>query len=149
MLPARTNKFHCAVAGLRETFRVQVRFLLGPAGSGKTFECLAGIRKALRVEPDGPPIILLAPKQATFQIERQLLGAGDIAGFSRLGIYSFDKLARFIFEKLNLAPPRLLSAEGRVMVLRALLLRHEKKLKLFGRSARRPGFATELSTLLS
>src|ERR1039458_5367391 len=33
------------------------------------------------------------------------------------------------------------------MVLRALLLRHESDLKLFHRSARRPGFAQEISAL--
>lgn len=128
---------------------MHARFLLGPAGSGKTFRCLAEIRAALRAAPDGPPLILLAPKQATFQIERQLLAGDDIAGFTRLHIFSFDRLARFVFDRLNLPPPRLLSPEGRVMVLRALLLRHENDLQLFGRSARRPGFATELSGLLS
>jgi len=128
---------------------VQARFLLGPAGSGKTFQCLAEVRAALRAAPDGPPLILLAPKQATFQIERQLLADGEISGFTRLHIFSFDKLARFVLEQLHVAPPKMLSSEGRVMVLRALLMRHEQELNLFGRSARRPGFAAELSSLLS
>lgn len=128
---------------------MQARFLLGPAGSGKTFRCLAEVRAALGNHPDGAPLILLAPKQATFQIERQLLADGGIAGFTRLNIFSFDKLARFFLEQLHVAPPKMLSSEGRVMVLRALLMRHEQELKLFGRSARRPGFATELSGLLS
>ena len=134
---------------MRENPAVQARFLLGPAGSGKTFRCLGEARAALREAPDGPPLILLAPKQATFQLERQLLEADGISGFTRLHIFSFDKLARFSLEQLQVAPPKMLSAEGRVMVLRALLLRHEKDLKLFGRSARRPGFAQELSALLA
>ena len=128
---------------------VQARFLLGPAGSGKTFRCLAEIRAALAQSPDGPPLILLAPKQATFQLERQLLAEGGISGFTRLNIFSFDRLANFIFEKLNVAPPKLLSAEGRLMVLRALLLRHADELKLFRSSARRAGFAQELGALLA
>ena len=142
-----------------EESRVQARFLLGPAGSGKTFRCLADIRATLKTNPDGPPVapeqgeggplILLAPKQATFQLERQLLAAGDISGYTRLHIFSFDRLARFILDNLHIAPPKLLSDEGRVMVLRALLMRHEEELELFGRSARRPGFAQELSTLLN
>jgi len=127
---------------------VQARFLLGPAGSGKTFRCLDGIRAALRKDPQGPPIIFLAPKQATFQLERQLLTDDALNGFSRLHILSFERLARFIFERLNVAPPAILSGEGRVMVLRALLLRHKDELKLFGQSARRPGFAQQLSHLL-
>ena len=128
---------------------VQARFLLGPAGSGKTFRCLDEIRAALRKNPGGPPLILLAPKQATFQLERQLLAGGEISGYTRLHIFSFDRLARFILEKFGIAPPKLLSDEGRVMVLRALLMRHGGELELFGRSARRPGFAQELSALLA
>ena len=138
---------------------MQVRFLIGPAGSGKTFRCLAEIRAALRDNPEGAlaapeqsgggPLILLAPKQATFQLERQLLADAKISGYTRLQILSFERLARFVLETCSVAPPRLLSDEGRVMVLRALLLRHEKELKLFRRSARRPGFAQEIGALLN
>ncbi|MDR3378423.1 MAG: hypothetical protein P4M10_07035, partial [Verrucomicrobiae bacterium] len=107
-----------------------MRFLLGPAGSGKTFRCLAELRAALTQAPADPtPIILLAPKQATFQLERQLLAGETLAGFSRLRVLSFDRLAAFIFETLNVAPPRRLSAEGRLMVLRALLRTHDRQLK--------------------
>jgi ATP-dependent helicase/nuclease subunit B len=133
---------------LGEESLVQARFLLGPAGSGKTFHCLEEIRAALRENPDGPPLILLAPKQATFQLERQLLADAEISGYTRLQIFSFERLARFVLEKFSIAPPQLLSDEGRVMVLRALLMRHEGRLKLFGRSARRPGFAQQLGQLL-
>lgn len=134
---------------MRKTAAVQTRFLLGPAGSGKTFRCLAEVRAALAQSPAGPPLVFLAPKQATFQIERQLLESGEIAGFSRLHILSFDRLAQFVFEKLNVAPPKMLSGEGRLMVLRALLQRHADELKLFRGSARRAGFAQELGALLA
>src|ERR1700690_1591816 len=133
---------------MREHSRVQARFLLGPAGSGKTFRCLAGIRAALREDAGGPPLMLLAPKQATFQLERQLLADQSLRGYARLHIFSFDRLARFALDQLAVTPPRQLNDEGRVMVLRALLLRHERELKLFRRSARRPGFAQQLSRLL-
>ncbi len=133
---------------MREKSGVQARFLLGPAGSGKTFRCLAEIRAALRESADGPPLVLLAPKQATFQLERQLLADKELSGFARLHIFSFDRLARFVLDKLSVAPPEQLNDEGRVMVLRALIMRHEKELKLFRRSARRPGFAQQLSQLL-
>lgn len=150
---------------------MQTRFLLGPAGSGKTFRCVAEARSELLHSPDGPPLLFLAPKQATFQIERQLLAnaperrsvtglAGDedarpaasrrssLNGYSRLQILSFERLAAFIFEQLGLPLPELLSEEGRVMVLRALLARHHAELKTFRASARLTGFATQLSLLL-
>ncbi len=134
---------------MREKKRVQAHFLLGPAGSGKTFRCLAEIRAALRRSPEGPPLILLAPKQATFQLERQLLAGGELSGYTRLNIFSFERLARFVLDALGIRlPTGLLTEEGRTMVLRALLMRHADELKLFGSSARRPGFAQQLGRTL-
>ena len=132
----------------RENGGVQIRFLLGPAGSGKTFRCLSEIRAALKASPDGPPLILLAPKQATFQLERQLLAGDSLRGYTRLRILSFERLARFIFEELQSAAPKLLDEEGRLMVLRALLAKKREELKLFRASARLTGFARQLSLVL-
>jgi len=124
---------------------VHARFLLGPAGSGKTFRCLEEIRTALRDDPSGPPLIFLAPKQATFQLERQLLGDAGLAGYTRLYILSFQRLAEFILRELRRPAPPLLSEEGRVMVLRALLSRHRASLQIFHGSAGLAGFARKLS----
>lgn len=127
---------------------MQVCFLLGPAGSGKTWRCLREIRAALAASPEGPPLLFLAPKQATFQLERQLLADPALTGYTRLQILSFERLAWAILEHLGVAPPRLLSEEGRVMVLRALLRRHREALRVFRASAHLPGFAQQLSQLL-
>jgi ATP-dependent helicase/nuclease subunit B len=133
---------------LREKSGVQARFVLGPAGSGKTFRCLAEIRAALQADAGGLPLVLLAPKQATFQLERQLLAGDGLCGYTRLHILSFDRLARFVLERGLVTPPDQLDDEGRVMVLRALIRQHEPELKLFRSSACRPGFAQQLSRLL-
>ena len=126
---------------------VQTRFLLGPAGSGKTFRCLAEIRRELIASPDGPPLLLLAPKQATAQIERQLLADPQLHGYTRLQILSFNRLAENILAE-TAAQSRWLDDEGRVMVLRALLNQKRGDLKLFHATARLPGFAARLSLLL-
>src|SRR5947209_9757143 len=102
---------------------MHLNFLLGPAGSGKTFRCLAEIRAELLARPEGLPLVFLAPKQATFELERELLANGELAGYTRLQILSFERLAEYILEHFVSARPRLLSEEGRVMVLRALLAR--------------------------
>jgi ATP-dependent helicase/nuclease subunit B len=143
------DKISFAAPRLRSTlFRVDTRFLLGPAGSGKTFRCLAEIRRELITRPDGPPLLLLAPKQATFQLERQLLAHPDLHGYTRLHILSFERLATFVLNNLGIVTKEMLSEEGRVMVLRALLLRHQSELKVFHASARLTGFAQQLSLLL-
>ncbi len=127
---------------------MQATFLLGPAGSGKTFRCLAEIREELLRSPEGPPLILLAPKQATFQLERQLLADPALTGYTRLQILSFERLAQFVFEELRAPQPEALSEEGRVMVLRALLMQRQDELKIFRAAARLNGFAQQLSLLL-
>jgi ATP-dependent helicase/nuclease subunit B len=127
---------------------MRARFLLGPAGAGKTFLCLREIRQELLAQPDGPPLILLAPKQATFQLERQLLADADLRGYTRLQILSFERLAKFAFAFAGETPQALLSEDGREMVLRALLARRRKELKIFHASAGLPGFARQLSTEL-
>src|SRR5438309_9220309 len=101
---------------------MQARFLLGPAGSGKTHRCLSEIRAELLKSPEGSPLVLLAPKQATFQLERQLLdhsswsehlaeakgGAPGIPprpvqlhGYTRLQILSFERLAGFVLAEFS------------------------------------------------
>lgn len=127
---------------------VDAQFLLGAAGTGKTHRCLEEVRAELTARPEGEPLIFLAPKQATFQIERQLLADARLAGFSRLHILSFPRLAHFLHETLGEPEPRLLDETGRVMVLRALLRRHQEALTVFRRSASRAGFAGELSRQL-
>ncbi|MBI4327224.1 MAG: PD-(D/E)XK nuclease family protein [Chloroflexi bacterium] len=127
---------------------MQTRFLLGPAGSGKTFRCLAEIRRALLASPVGPPLVFLAPKQATFQLERQLLADPSLPGYARLHILSFERLAQFILAQGQNCEAEILNEEGRVMVLRAVLARKRHELRLFRATARLRGFAQQLSQLL-
>ncbi len=122
-------------------------FFIGPAGSGKSHHCLAEAQAELKRSPAGPPLLYLAPKQATFQIERELLSDPDLHGYTRLQILSFERLARFVLS--TGVPSRVLSVEGRIMVLRALLTRHQNDLSIFRSSARLPGFARQISDTIS
>jgi ATP-dependent helicase/nuclease subunit B len=81
-------------------------------------------------------------------LERQLLADESLAGYTRLHILSFERLAEFVFESLRRPFPELVSEEGRVMVLRALLGQKNDHLKLFRASAGLPGFARQLGELL-
>lgn len=121
--------------------------LTGPAGSGKTHRCLAEVAARLREDPSGPPLILLAPRQATYQLERQILSFPGVDGFARLRILSFQRLAQHIFELTGRAEPKLLDEQGRVMVMRAILAKRRDSLRMYRQSAQREGLAQELSDL--
>lgn len=77
------------------------------------------------------------------------MASEEISGFTRLHVLSFDRLAEFAFDSLGVAMPKILSPEGRLMVLRALLRKHGSELKLLRRSARRNGFVQELGGQLA
>lgn len=133
---------------LRYKRGVQIRLLLGPAGSGKTHRCLDEIAARLSAAPEGPPLYLLAPKQSTYQLERQLLSRTSLAGYTRLHVVSLERFARSVFLQLGLSAPKTLDEEGRLMVLRSILSRVADQMKLFRASARLAGFAQQVSLAL-
>jgi ATP-dependent helicase/nuclease subunit B len=110
---------------------------------------LSEARQVLATSPEGLPLVFLAPKQGTYQLEQQLVTTPALAGYTRLSILSFESLARSIFSRLDQPAPPALNANGRLMVLRSLLSRHRENLKLFRASARLTGFARELSAVLT
>ncbi len=73
-----------------------LRFVIGPPGSGKTTWCAASVRRAALESPDGPPLILLVPEQASYQTE-QLLLSGELAGTVRARVFSFQRLAQWVW----------------------------------------------------
>ncbi|WP_043713926.1 helicase-exonuclease AddAB subunit AddB [Symbiobacterium thermophilum] len=117
-----------------------VRFIIGGAGSGKSQRCLDELTQAAQAAPAGPPLILLVPEQATFQVEQALLGSGRLKGIIRAQVLSFQRLAwRVSLKAGGLALPPL-SDLGKQMVLRALLEKKRDDLRLFHQVADKPGF---------
>lgn len=127
---------------------MRTRLLLGPSGSGKTYRCLAEVRAALSDSRSETPLIFIAPKQSTFQIEQQLLADGNVQGYSRLQILSFERLGYHLLQQIRGFCSELLSEDGRVMVLRALIMKHREVLGIFRATANLQSFAEELSAVL-
>ena len=128
--------------------RTTAAFILGPAGSGKTYRCIQSVRERLAQASEGPRLLFLAPKQATFQIESQILAGGELGGYTRLEVLSFTRLAERILAELAPSLSRILSDGGRVMVLRSLLNKHAERLRAFRPVASFPALAQEVAALL-
>ncbi|HEX4342819.1 MAG TPA: hypothetical protein VH255_05485, partial [Verrucomicrobiae bacterium] len=121
-----------------------VRFILGRAGSGKTRHFLQQIQTLVIADPLGPSIYWLLPKQATFQAERQLTCL--LGGFTRVRVVSFDQLGKDILTDCGDVGIPEVTKLGRQMVVGHLLRKHQKDLKFYSASARRPGLAAELDS---
>lgn len=127
-----------------------LELICGRAGAGKTWHCLTQAEAALvRGGPDGAPLVLLTPEQATHQMERALLqrrGAG--AAVVRLEVLSFQRLAlRILAERGGSARPHL-HETGRRMLIRALLRARRADLTALG-AADRPGLVSAVAAVFA
>ena len=127
---------------------VTIRFITGRAGSGKTRACLDEVREELRKSPEGHPLILLVPEQATFQTEYELASTPGLSGFIRVQVISFRRLAYRVLQEVGGAARAHIGELGKRMMLRRLLERRRAELKVFRRSAGLPGFADTLARAL-
>ncbi|MEK7270825.1 MAG: PD-(D/E)XK nuclease family protein [Planctomycetota bacterium] len=130
---------------------MSLRFVLGRAGTGKTRRCLEEIRSGLARAPEGPPLILLVPEQATFQMDRALLEGARVEGSIRAQVLSFQRLARRILRASGAPDLPEIREAGRHMILRRILLELEASngLRAFRRSASRPKFVERLAGTLA
>ncbi|MCG9968053.1 helicase-exonuclease AddAB subunit AddB [Pelotomaculum terephthalicicum JT] len=125
-----------------------LRFIIGRAGVGKTRACLDAVRQELLAGPDGPPLILLVPEQATFQTEYALVSSAGVKGFIRAQVLSFRRLAYRVLLEVGGAARAHIGELGKRMALRRLLEQRRGNLKVFGRAAGQPGFADTLARTL-
>ncbi len=127
---------------------MSLRFILGRAGSGKTRLCLDEVRMALRQDPHGPPIILLVPEQATFQVEHALVNTPDLPAFMRAQVLSFKRLAGRLLMEVGGGARRDIGELGKLMVLRSLVRRRFDDLSIFATGSGKYGFASCLAATL-
>jgi len=125
-----------------------LRLIIGRAGTGKTKYCVESFKEELFKNPRGPSLILLVPEQATFQMEYGLVNSG-LNGMFRGQVLSFRRLAYRVLQEVEGGKRRPIDEVGKSIVLRSILQRRKGELKLFQRSAGKPGFTDRLLGLLS
>jgi len=128
---------------------MDVKFILGRSGSGKTRYCLEMVRAELRRAALGYPLLLLVPEQATFQMEQALLGDEQLSGYHRVRVVSFARLVRLVLLQSEPVFLPILSPLAKQMILRRLLQEHRQELGIFSRSADRAGFIAQLGGMIS
>jgi len=127
---------------------MSLRFILGRAGTGKTYTCLKEIQDQINKEPDNSfPLLLLVPEQVTFQMEVSLLAG--LKGTYRAQALSFRRLAWHILSETGGISRIPVSELGKQMILRKLLMEKRKELNVFQQLTNYPGFIQNLSEAIS
>lgn len=123
-----------------------LQFYLGPAGAGKSYQCLSEMVAALRknVSPAESPLVLLLPEQATAEVESDLLRWPGVRASMRARVLSFKQLARWVLNDAGVKTGVFLDDVGRIMLMRAILNGLEGDLLAFGSAAKRAGFIEQL-----
>lgn len=150
---------------------MSVRFVVGRAGSGKTWRCLEAVRERLRLDAVGEAggtevrrrvagatplalgnrLLLLVPEQASFQMERALIETPDLPGFTRCEVLSFQRLAYRIFAETGADPRRgdqTIGRLGRQMAIRRLIRRERARLRLLDRVADKSGLVRQVAAAI-
>lgn len=111
------------------------RFVLGRAGAGKTYHCLASIARLMSDDRrEATELVLLVPEQATFQTEYALARFLPRRGFARCHVLSFSRLARMVFGEVGGPGGNPLDEPGRMMLLAWSFLQNRDKLAILGRA---------------
>ncbi|MCQ6558341.1 helicase-exonuclease AddAB subunit AddB [Paenibacillus mendelii] len=126
-----------------------LRFVIGRSGAGKTHHCLHQIMDRVASQPDGPPLIMLVPEQATFQTEYALLGSSELTGTIRAQALSFRRLSFRIMQETGGTALVPINDNGKNMLLYKIVNRLSDELELFQGGESQRGFIERLGELMT
>ncbi len=126
-----------------------VRFIVGRSGSGKSQHILDEIRTQLNGNPEGDPLVLLVPEQATFQAELALVSTPGLSGIIRAQVLSFHRLAFRIMQEVGGTNRILIDDLGKKMLLNQIVYKLKDQLSLFQHTAGQSGLFDSLHTLFN
>ena len=127
---------------------MSIRFILGRAGSGKTYYCLTELARLIKEDPHGRDLIFLVPEQATFIHERMLATDFGLSGFARVDVTSFSRLIYRATKELGLNKLPRLSRTGKMMVLAKIMLEKRADLTIFAAPDLKSGIAGALLDII-
>jgi ATP-dependent helicase/nuclease subunit B len=128
---------------------MSLRFLIGRSGTGKTTKIVNEIREKLRNEPEGHPILYIVPEQMTFSSEYKLVTTPGLNGMIRAQVFSFTRLAWRVLQETGGMSRVHLNSAGINMLIRKIIEERKEDLKLFQKSADKPGFIAQMEEMLT
>ncbi|UJF35064.1 helicase-exonuclease AddAB subunit AddB [Paenibacillus hexagrammi] len=128
---------------------MSIRFVIGRAGSGKSRRCLEEMKQQLLANPEGEPLVLLVPEQATFQAEHAIVSDPGIGGMIRAQVLSFHRLAWRVMQEEGGTARQPIDDTGKQMLLTSILHTYKHQLRVFGHASEQLGFVDRLNQLFT
>lgn len=127
---------------------MSLKFILGSAGSGKTYRVLNEILRQAKEAPN-KNFLVIVPEQFSMQTQDILTAMHPSGTILNVDVLSFNRLAYRVFEELGFKKRKLLEDTGKSFVLQKIALDHENDLEAFGMRLRKPGNIEELKSVIS
>ncbi|WP_069997299.1 PD-(D/E)XK nuclease family protein [Cellulosilyticum sp. I15G10I2] len=126
---------------------MQVEFVLGRAGSGKTTFCYGQIEDEVK-KGDYRDLMMLVPEQ--FNLQTQIdLSKRLYPGLFRVEVISFNTLAREVFKETGKAQLPVIDDLERIMILKKIVEDHKKELIFFRKNIYHTGFIESINRLIT
>ena len=111
---------------------MSLRFIIGRAGSGKSYLCREEIKNNFYTgNLWDNPLIMLCPEQSTFQKEIELIKHLDCGSLMRARVVSFERLSWWILSETGDPQKEYIDETGLKMMIRKILESKKDTLKIF------------------
>ena len=127
---------------------MSLQFIMGPSGSGKSHYLYKRVTEESIKNPDKNYIVLV-PDQFTMQTQKDLVMASPKKGILNVDVLSFNRLAYRIFEETGGNDQIILDDVGKSFVIRKIAGDYEQELKVLGGNLKKPGFISEMKSIIS
>lgn len=125
-----------------------LQFIMGGSGSGKSHYLYQTVIAESMRDPDRNYIVLV-PEQFTMQTQKDLVTLHPRKGIMNIDVLSFGRLAHRIFDEVGGNERTVLDDVGKNFILRKIAERKENKLGAFGNNLKKPGFISEVKSIIS
>ena len=127
---------------------MSLRYVIGSEGSKKTDFLYREMLRLSTAEPD-VPVFYFVPDQATLTAQRELVKLHENGCVMNIDILSLSRLKYRLSEELGDCFPEVLTDIGKGMLVKKVLLGCDGELTLYGNKHRKPGFVSEMKSMLS
>lgn len=126
---------------------MQVKYILGRAGSRKTSECYRQIEEELKKE-EYQNLIMLVPEQFNLQTQIEL-SERFYPGIFRVEVMSFNNLAKRVLKEAGKDHYPVIDDLEKVMILKRILEEHKRELSFFKKSYVSEGFVDAINRMIT
>lgn len=124
-----------------------LNFIIGTAGSGKSYKLQQKLIKESTDNPDSR-FVLLVPDQYSLEAQKEILDKHPNHGAFNIEVSSFNRLAYEVLDEQGFGEAKMMDELTKSILIRKALIDCSKELKVYGKKVNMPGFTEKVKSIL-